>query len=257
MQLNSAYHVRYGVDRWYAAGKRTHQWDCVQCACFYTHNPHTPVLGATQVAQRLWSTQHPGRTKQGQTGKALQIFKSSVQCGVSALFNRVCISFVQRATYKMKICIMISSVRNSFLLCVYSVCYIRRVIIHFPYLAQIIYVSLAYVYSEYMCVFIHPSVHVTVHGWTYPGAYTATLLALTIHFLFVGSHLFWGLQQLCEGDSDTISQRERPYAVKSELYMSVHVLLSIMNRLYLDIVSAHNANKHTFSAVAHWTLVVL
>ena len=97
MQLNSAYRVSYGVDRWYAAGK-PHQWDCVQCACFYTHNPHTPVLGATQVAQRLWSTQHPGRIKQGQTGKALQIFNSSVQWGMSASFNRVCISFVQRAT---------------------------------------------------------------------------------------------------------------------------------------------------------------
>ena len=54
MQLNSAYHVRYGVDRWYAAGKRTHQWDCVQCACFYTHIPDTPVLEATQVTQQVY-----------------------------------------------------------------------------------------------------------------------------------------------------------------------------------------------------------
>ena len=74
-----------------------------------------------------------------------------------------------------------------------------------------------------ICVYsIHLSVHVTVHVWTYPGAYTATLLALTIYFLFVG-HLFWGLEQLYEVDwgyIDSLRQRERPYAVKSELYMS-------------------------------------
>ena len=142
-------------------------------------------------AAGLWSRQHPGRIKQGQTGKALQIFNSSVQCGMSASFNRVCISFVQRATrmrrYTKWKYVSWYLLYVIFFFCVYSVCYIRSVIIHFPYLAQIIYVSLAYVYSEYMCVFIHLSVHVTVHVWTYPGAYTATLLALTIHFLFVGS----------------------------------------------------------------------
>ena len=172
MQLNSAYHVRYGVDRWYAAGKRTHQWDCVQCACFYTHIPDALVLGKADAGctAALWSTQHPARIKQGQTGKALQIFNSSVQYGMSALFNRVCISFVQRATCRYTKWKYVSwyLLYIIFFFCVYSVCYIRSVIIHFPYLAQIIYVSLAYVYSEYMCVFIHLSVHVTVHVWIYP-----------------------------------------------------------------------------------------
>jgi len=147
----------------------------------------------------LWSTQHPGRAKQGEMDKASQIFNSSVQCGMSASFNRVCISFVQRATrmrrYTKWKYVSWYLLYVMFFFCVYSVCYIRSVIIHFPYLAQIIYVSIAYVYSEYMCVFIHLSVHVTVHVWTYPGAYTATLLALTIHFLFC--------RVTCFGDSSS------------------------------------------------------
>ena len=156
----------------------------------HPHSWYSCPGGYAGYTAGLWSTQHPARTKQGQTGKALQIFNSSVQCGMSASFNRVCISFVQRATrmrrYTKWKYVSWYLLYVIFFFCVYSVCYIRRVIIHFPYLAQIIYVSLAYVYSEYMCVFIHLSVHVTVHIWTYPGAYTATLLALTIHFLFVG-----------------------------------------------------------------------
>ena len=224
----------------------------------HPHSWYSCPGGYAGYTAGLWSTQHPARIKQGQTGKALQIFNSSVQYGMSALFNRVCISFVQRATCRYTKWKYVSwyLLYIIFFFCVYSVCYIRSVIIHFPYLAQIIYVSLAYVYSEYMCVFIHPSVHVTVHGWTYPGAYTATLLALTIHFLFVGSPVLgtravvWsglGLDRLSKAAWKTIRRQ----------IWTVHVLLSIMNRLYLDIVSAHNANKHTFSAVAHWTLVVL
>ena len=154
-------------------------------------------IGYVGCTAGLWSTQHPTRIKQGQTGKALQIFNSSVQCGMSASFNRVCISFVQRSTRRYTKWKYVSwyLLYIIFFFCVYSVCYIRSVTIHFLYLAQIIYVSLAYVYSEYMCVFIHLSVHVTVHVWTYPGAYTATLLALTIHFLFC--------RVTCFGDSSS------------------------------------------------------
>ena len=90
---------------------------------------------------------------------------------MSALFNRVCISFVQRATCRYTIWKYVSwyLLYVIFFFCVYSVCYIRSVTIHFPYLAQIIYVSLAYAYSEYMCVFIHLSVHVTVLVWILSG----------------------------------------------------------------------------------------
>ena len=150
--------------------------------------------GCTAFMKHTASGQNKARTN-GQRFTNIQV-KCAVWC-VSALFNRVCISFVQRSTRRYTKWKYVSwyLLYVIFFFCVCSVCYIRIVIIHFPYLAQIIYVSLAYVYSEYMCVFIHLSVHVTVHVWTYPGAYTATLLALTIHFLFC--------RVTCFGDSSS------------------------------------------------------
>ena len=172
----------------------------------HPHSWYSCPGGYAGYTAGLWSTQHPARIKQGQTGKALQIFNSSVQCGMAASFNRVCISFVQRATrmrrYTKWKYVSWYLLYVIFFFCVYSVCYIRSVIIHFPYLAQIIYVSLVYVYSEYMCVF-HPSIC---------PCYCACMdLSRSIYCNFVGLDYtfpicrvtcFGGLEQLYEVDWD-------------------------------------------------------
>ena len=163
----------------------------------HPHSWYSCPGGYAGYTAGLWSTQHPGRIKQGQTGKALQIFNSSVQCGMSASFNRVCISFVQRATCRYTKWKYVSwyLLYVIFFFCVYSVYCIRSVTIHFPYLAQIIYVSLAYVYSEYMCV-LHPSIC---------PCYCACMdLSRSIYCNFVGlDHIFPICRVTCFGDSSS------------------------------------------------------
>ena len=136
--------------------------------------------------------------------------------------------------------------------CAYSVYNICCVILHFPYFAQVIYVSLAYLYSEYMC--IHPSICPCYCAcMDLSGSNTAVLLALT--------NVFRIGRVTCFQDSSSCMKVTRTQygSVKDHMPSNLDctVLLSITNRLYPDIVSADNANKHTVPAVTQWTLAVL
>ena len=173
-----------------------------------------------------------------------------IQSGVYILCSKI---YTQ--IYKMKICIMISSVRNIFLLCIWCVLHTQCYNTFPVSCTDNIRISCLCMFWIYVC--IHPSIC---------PCYCACMdLSRSIYCNFVGlDYIFPICRVTCFGDSSscmkwtgTRSTHKAAWKTIRRQIWTVHVLLSIMNRLYLDIVSADNANKHTFSAVAQWTLVVL